>query len=190
MAKYTRAEEVRIRLIGKVRFTESEEDENRMHLRLLDRLINEAEGDVEHDLSPRYDIPFQTDDGCAFSRLPERPTLEVLRTLCELKAVIRVLETDFGSGSAVDADKYAEKIQKRYDKMVEKQLAKRKVGGEETTQFLYPPLKGLKLAPHNTESDDGYVGQVLVSGQGDGGFAAAQINDPSENYWNGTVDEI
>ncbi len=40
MGLYINREDVRVRLIGKVRFTEDEDEENKMSMRLLDRLIN------------------------------------------------------------------------------------------------------------------------------------------------------
>lgn len=184
-ALYITFEAVRVRLIGKVKFTEDEDDENKMHVDLALRLIEEAEGAVEQALSPRYLAPFQGDGEGAFSGLPDRPTSEILRTLCELQSVIRILETDFGSGTAVQGDKYRESIQKRYDKMVEDLLAKRKDGGVESQGWRYPPLPGLALNYQNTEADDGYMGTVIVAnGSESQGYARGQINDPSNSYWN------
>lgn len=180
MGLYISREDVRTRLIGKVRFTEDEDEENKMNLSLLDRLINEAEADVELDLSPRYLAPFQTDAGAPFKHLPQRPTREILRTLCELKAVIRVLETDFGSGTVVDASKYAESISTRYQKMLDKHMAKKKEG----LGWIYPPLPGLAFNYMNTESDDGYAGMVLSTSRGDGDFPAERMNNPSQSWWN------
>lgn len=181
MPRYISDNDVKVRLIGKVRFTESEAEENKMHVTLLKRLIDEAEGQVEYDLSPRYAAPFQTASGGAFKTLPDRPTKEILRTLCELMSVIRVLETDFGRGTAVDGDKYAENIQKRYDAILQKQI-ERKAEGE--LGFKYPPLPSLMLNAHNMESDDGFLGQVLSTSDGDGAFPGRRINDPSETFFN------
>jgi len=72
MPLYITLEDVRLRLIGKVRFTTNPLDENKMSETLANRLIDEAEGQVELDLSPRYAAPFQTVSGTAFSNLPER----------------------------------------------------------------------------------------------------------------------
>jgi hypothetical protein len=188
MALYISRDDVALRLKGKVRFTEDEEQEDRMPIALLDRLINEAEGDVEHDLSPRYSTPFVTDDGLAFKKLPARPTAEILRTLCELKACIRVLETDFGSGTVVDAEKYSASIAKRYEAMVGKLLEKKKHGGEDSG-WKYPPLPSLKLNYMNTEADDGYMGQVLVTSRGHGDYPAGRINDPGETFFNATYED-
>lgn len=186
--QYTDFEAVRLRLIGKVKFTADEEDENKMYIPLATRLIEEAEGQVEQDLSPRYMAPFQQDDGGAFSGVPARPTSEIIKTLCELQSVIRILETDFGSGTAVQGEKYRESVQKRYAKMVEDLIAKRKDGAVESQGYRYPPLPGLRLNYMNTEADDGYMGSVIVANGSDSqGYAHGQVNDPSRNFWNGWV---
>lgn len=187
MSLYIKFEDVRVRTLGKVRFTDDESDENRMHITLARRLINEAEGDVEQDLSPRYAAPFQTVDGCPFTNLPERPTKEFLKTMCELKSVMRILETDFGRGTVIEGDKYNESISKRYDAMLAKALGHR---DESYNNFKFPPLPGLRLNFHNTAADHGYSGQVLTTSEGDGHYPATRINDPSENFWNVTLDDI
>lgn len=190
MPLYTTFEAVRDRLRGKVRFTDQdrddEDDDNRMSRRLASRLINEAEGQVEYDLSPRYTAPFQTDAGQPFTLLPLRPTLEFLKTLCELQSCMRILETDFGSGTAMEGDKYTKALQKRYDQMKDQLLAKKKDGAMESQGWRFPPLPGLKLNYMNAAADDGFMGQVIVaSGTASMGYPKDQINDPSENFWNG-----
>lgn len=190
MGKYIRDTDVQVRLKGKVRFTEDDTDENKMSIALLRRLINEAEGEVEHELSPRYMAPFQTDAGKEFANLPERPTKELLRTLCEIKATIRVLETDFGSGTVVDAEKYIKRIEDRYDKQLNKILKKKGEKESEKQGWFYPPLPGLMLNYMNEEADDGFAGMVLTTSSGDGDFPRAQINNPSQNFWNGMIDEL
>lgn len=184
MPLYITEADVKIRLIGKVRFTDDPDEENKMQETLLTRLVDEAEGQVEMDLSPRYAAPFDTRDGLGFASLPDRPTKETIRTLCELKAVIRVLETDFGSGSAVNGDKYKKSQEDRYKAIVDKLL---KMRGEDKTGWALPPLPSLKLNDHNTEADDGYLGQVLVTSDGDGGFPAQRINNPSQSFFNARI---
>lgn len=190
MPSYVSFQDVAVRLVGKVRFTELPDDENKMSKTLAERLIDEAEGQVELDLSPRYLAPFQTDTGDAFALLPDRPTKNILRTLCELMSCIRILETDFGTGTIVDAEKYIEKLRARYDSIVKDLLSKRMDGGVEAQGFAKPPLPSLKLNYMNENADDGFMGSVLISGQGDGAFPRAQINDPSENFWNGQLDDL
>lgn len=185
MPLYTLIEEVKIRLSGKVRVSDEEED-GKMPVKLLRRLIDEAESEVEQDLSVRYEIPFQTVEAQAFSNLPIRPTKENIRILCELKSVVRVLETDFGRGTSVSGEDYREKVDERYTNLVEKLLERR---SDSYNIYAHPPLRGLRLAAHNEVADSGYPGRILSSSQGDGGFPRKQINDPSENWWNGDIDE-
>lgn len=182
MGLYIKESDVEIRLVGKVRFTDDLDDENKMPRALLKRLVAEAESEVELELSIRYTAPFVTDEGAAFASLPERPTKNVIRTLCEINAVMRVLDTDFGRGSVADGSKYYEAQEKKYKKMVETLMALRP---DTYNAFKYPPLPGLQLNYMNQESDDGFSGQVLISGDGQGGYAADQINDPSQNLFNG-----
>jgi hypothetical protein len=180
MPLYTDRNQVKVRLIGKVRFTDDLEDQNKMPELLLTRLIDEAEAQVEVDLAPRYKAPFQTKEGQAFSCLPTRPTKEFLRTMCELKSVIRVLETDFGRGTAIEGKKYKEDLENRYKTMKETILARRDEMGN---QWKNPPLPCLKLNDHNTEADDGFMGMVLSTSDNIGDYPSKQINSPGENYW-------
>ncbi len=189
MGLYVGFEDVRLRLIGKVRFTEDETDENKMPVALANKLIAEAEGQVEQDLSPRYAAPFQTEEGTAFKNLPERPTKLILKTLCELKAVIRILETDFGMGTAIDGEKYIKKVADRYKAIIQDNILAKVKNSEDQKQWAFPPLPGLKKNWFNTEADDGYAGMVLVTSRGDGAYPQTQINDPSETFWSGVLDE-
>lgn len=182
MGQYINDRDVELRLAGKVRFTDDPDaNEQRMPRELLRRLILEAEGHVEFDLSPRYGAPFQTDSGGPFKQLPARPTQEYLRTMCELQAVIRVLETDFGSGTVVDAEKYKQSQEARYNAMLEKLMRRREPDG---AGWVYPPLPGLRLNAHNELGDDGTLGRVFVTSEGDGDYPGARINDPSETFFN------
>lgn len=187
MGLYVTIEDVRVRLNGKIRFTEDLEDENRMSFALAERLIKEAEGKVESDLSIRYAAPFQTSEGNAFKHLPERPTKETIRTLCELMSVIRILETDFGSGTAINGDNYKKLIEERYDKMVEKLLGlKDHEAGYKG--FKQPPLPGLMLNYQNI-LEDGFSGAVHVTSNDNGDFPATRINDPATSFWTGDFEE-
>ena len=188
MAKlYIKSDDVKVRVVGKVRFTDDPNDESgKMPIKLLDRLIAEAEGQVESDLSQRYAAPFQTADGTAFANLPERPTKEIIRTLCELKAVMRVLETEFGAVGPIDGDKYYLNVKSRYKTVLESLL---EITPGTFRMWVKPPLPSLRLNAHNTEADDGYAGQIFNTSVGDGDYPRKQINDPSENFWNGDIDE-
>lgn len=181
MPLYCRLQQVKLRLIGKVLFTENDEDENAMSVSLALRLMNEAEGQVEQDLSPRYMAPFQTVNGGSFSQLPERPTQEIIRTLCELQSVIRILETNFGSGSVVNAEKYTRTINKRYQDIIDKRILPMVEDSYNTWKF--PPLPGLMLNYFNRAADDGYKGTLIQVSDGVGAYAAEQINQPGTSYW-------
>lgn len=190
MGLYISFEDVRVRVIGKVRFTEDTEDENKMSIVLANKLINEAESQVETDLSPRYAAPFQTEEGKPFKDLPERPTRLLIRTLCELKAVIRILETDFGSGTAIDADKYIKKIADRYKAIINDNVLAKTEQAKDQKQWMFPPLPGLRKNWFNTEADDGYSGMVLVTNSNSPhDFASKQINSPGETFWSGEIDD-
>lgn len=195
MGRYINSESVIVRLRGKVKVTSDPEAEpDRLPLLLLNRLINEAEGAVEQDLSTRYAAPFVTIDGQPFAALPERPTREILRTLCELLSVIRVLETDFGRGSGLDGMKYADSCQKRYDTMLygdEKSGRPGLISIRENSYntFRTPPLPGLQSNFQVSQVDTGFAGFFGRSDDhGVGGYPVDQINDPSQNFWNGHVD--
>lgn len=184
MGLYISFEDLKVRVEGKVRFTEDPEaDPDLMPVKLAKRLINEAEGQVELSLMQRYQIPFQTSLGEPFQSLPTRPTKELLRTLCELKAVSRVLETDFGQGTTVDAEKYKEKIDNRYKAIVKDLLERHKDDVTSYVNWVRPPLPGIMLAAHN-EQDDGFDGYLVNTTGSRENFAAGQINDPSVTIWN------
>lgn len=188
MGLYISNEDVKLRVRGKVRVKDNpEEDDGAMPTQLLSQLIAEAESDVEIDLSERYHAPFSTRSDGDFSLLPERPTKQYLRSLCILKSVIKVLETDFGSG-AIDADDYVKRLQSRYDKMLQKQM-KRRNDDEDHNQFLFPPLLELKLSYHNSEGDDGFRGMVINTSDYSP-YASDQINDPSQGFFNATIDDL
>jgi hypothetical protein len=194
MPLYTRFEQVRLRVVGKIRFAEDgqeETNENLMPIGLAKRLINEAEGQVEQDLSPRYQAPFQTHDGLPFGQLPLRPTQEVLATLCELQSVCRLLETDFGRGSTVNADKYIEKIQARYNSIIKDRILALKSDSYQNWRF--PPLPGLRFAPWNLCADDGFSGtpmHIAPCDAKDAAFPSARMNDPAQTYWNISFDDL
>ncbi len=188
MPLYTQFQAVRLRLVGKVSFSEDGDDDNKMSVALAKRLMNEAEGQVEQDLSPRYAAPFQTECGAPFSQLPIRPTQEIIATLCELQSVIRILETDFGRGSAVDGDKYSKKLRERYTDIVEKRILALKEDSYQNWKF--PPLPGLRLGDYNLKADDGYSGTLIHKTAGIGNYAAEQINDPGETFWNATWNDV
>lgn len=188
MGKYCSLEQVRLRLVGKVRFTDNEDEaEDKMYIGLANKLIAEAEAQVEQDMSQRYSAPFQTHECKPFENLPEI-TKQIIRTLSELMSVIRILETDFGSGTAIDGEKYIKRIESRYNKIISEKVMAKVDGASDQRQWLMPPLPGLKLSVWNKRSDDGYAGMVLVSSGMDTDYAGDQINDPAANFYNGVGD--
>lgn len=178
--KYVNLNQVMLRLEGKVRFTENVEDEGRMYIGLAEALIDEAEGQVELDLSVRYFAPFQPIAGGPFSDLPDRPTKQVLSSLCLAQAVMKILDTDFGMGGSVDSSKYYEKIEARYKAMMAQLIETRDGVG---SGWKYPPLPGLKLNYQNAAADDGFAGAVLVTGGSDtGSYPSEQVNNPGVSF--------
>lgn len=193
MGRYINQEAVIVRLRGKVKTTDDPEaNPDRLPLLLLNRLINESEGQVEQDLSTRYAAPLQATGGQPFAALPERPTKEILRTLCELLSVVRVLETDFGRGSGLDGARYADSCQKRYDIILygdERKPGLISLREESYNTFRTPPLPGLMSNYQVSQVDTGFSGYFGRSDDhhSSAGYAIDQINDPSENYWNGHI---
>ena len=193
MGRYINSDAVIVRLRGKVKVTSDPEAEpDRLPLLLLNRLINEAEGQVEQDLSTRYFAPFQTQGGQPFALLPERPTKEILRTLCELLSVIRVLETDFGRGSGLDGMKYADSCQKRYDVVIwgdERKPGLCSLRENTFNTFRSPPLPGLQSNYQVSQADNGFAGFVGKTGEHglSADYAIDQINSPAETFWNGHI---
>jgi len=177
---YITAAEVRERLLGKVRFTNDDADENAVGSGLLLSLIEESEAEVELRLSVRYDVPFISDTDTAFSTLPTHTQAQI-KSLCRLDAVRRILAMDFGRGTTVEGLKYAELQTKEYESRMERLIS---IRDGQFGHFKYPPLPSLKLAAHNSEADDGYSGQILVTSNNYGGDATQQINSPQETIWN------
>lgn len=188
MPLYIALADIEIRLIGKVKFTDDLTDENKMPRALALRLIDEAEGEIEYRLSQRYAIPFVSILDGTFASLPARPTSEQLRTLCELEAVRRILQTDFGKGSAASGDAYAKDVAEDIEKRIERLIGclDEKTRG----RYRFPPLPDLKLAAHNSMGDDGFAGQILVTGSGRGSYPAGEINNPAETFYNGEVENF
>lgn len=187
MGLYVSFEEVKTRLTGKVKFDESGEDPNTMSAQLAQMLLNQAEADVEMDLSPRYMAPFQTDSGGAFNLLPDRPTKQLIKTLVLCKVVSYIMDTDFGRGTAVDGENYTKLVDKQYKSIVGRII--KMIGDEDDRQWMYPPLPSLRLNYNNT-SDDGFQGQIYVTSEGEGAYAGDSVSDPSKTFWNAEPNDI
>lgn len=188
MARYVKFERVKVRLEGKVRFgAPGDNDPNKMTAILLADLINEAESQLELDLMIRYGVPFIDKDAGTFEGL-NVSTRTLLTTLGELLSCIRILEMDFGRGTATNSEKYTEKLQKRYDALVA-QLVEVKKDSYQT--WLRPPLEGLALA-YSNQGDTGFRARIhnttTISHGAD--YAYKQINSPGENIFNGVLDPL
>ena len=122
--QYTTAAEVKERVLGKVKFTDNSEDENAVSSGFLIQIIDEAESEVELRLSVRYDVPFQGDNEEAFTTLPTTTQVQI-KTLCRMEAVRRILNYDFGRGSAIESDGYYKGIHQDYETRLERLISLR-----------------------------------------------------------------
>ena len=137
-------------------------------------------------MSIRYAIPFRGVNDESFATLSTN-TQTVIKTLVRQDAVKRLLDYDFGRGSPNEGGKYAEQLQRVYDRQMDRLVA---VRDGQYNVFKYPPLVDLKLGAHNAEADEGFAGRIYVSSDGAGDYAAAQMPDPGETYWNGEILDI
>lgn len=188
MPAYVTLEQLKQRLLGKVRFTTDEANENQLQESLATTLIEEAEAEIEMRLSVRYEVPFVTEDDSAFSELPQTTRLQI-QAICLAEAIKRVLMTDFGRGSAAEGEKYFATVAKDSEARIERLIELRK---DQFNHFRYPPLPELKLSGGNSAADDGYAGRVLSTSDGYGSYPVTQINEPSETVFsrNPTVDDV
>jgi len=183
---YANVAEVKSLLIGKVRFGDDDTDPNKLGPKLFTQLINEAEMQVELHLSKRYQTPFVGISNEPFLKISNPSTRMIIATVAKLQSVMRILETDFGRGSAVAGDEYYKGVEKRYEKMLDTLIGER----EDSHGYKWPPLQGLQLNWANKQGDDGYPGAVLNSSRDMGPtYATGQINDPSQTFWNGGLDD-
>jgi hypothetical protein len=186
MGQYCSVKNVQERLQGKVKFNEpGGTDPNKMTLDLLNQLISEGESQLEIDLMDRYDLPFKRWDDAPFSQLFPS-TLFMIKNLAEMISVIRVLETDFGRGTSVNADKYTEKLQKRYDGVIDMLMEKQEETKNTSRQWKRRPLDGLKVA-YNNQGDNGFRGRAFNTSKrhDSADYAQHQQNHPDLNIWNG-----
>lgn len=185
MGQYISREDVELTVKGKIKFSNDPDDEDRMPYKLLDRLIDEAESDVELELSIRYLTPFVGQDGTPFAQLP-KTTKRMIQLLTRMRVVMLLMDTDFGAGSALDGDNFTKGYIIQYNSMRKKAIAKVDNGWG----WSFPPLPNLRLQHGNSEADDGYKGMIMHTTEHKGAFPSAQINDPSQNFWNAHIDRI
>ena len=186
MGQYITAAEVKERLLGKVRFATDDLDENAVSSGLLAQLIEESESEVELRLSVRYEAPFVGDNGEAFSTLPTHTQAQI-KMLARIESCRRILGMDFGRGTPTEGAKYRESLDRDWETRLERLVEYRE---GQFGHFKYPPLPSLRLAAHNSESDDGYAGRILVTSDNPGNYAGVQMASPGETIWNGTLRDV
>jgi hypothetical protein len=184
---YTTIDSVKVRLAGKVQFESPDGlQDGELPNALLLQLILDAETEVEQDLRSRYKIPFQSKRTHEWTGLPDH-SKRAIRQIVDSKAIMNVMDTDFGRGGHIDASKYLEGAEKKYTSMVTKLLGRDQEGeNDKIDRFRRsPPLDDVALAPSNAAADDGYRGMIINTDQmgiSAEGFAEQQINDPSQGW--------
>ncbi len=191
---YTTLDNVKVRLANKVQFQRdpSTVQEGELPDALLGQLIVDAETEVEQDMRSRYAIPFQSSRTGRYADLPDH-SQRALRVAVDLRAVIMILETDFGRGTHVNADGYVNSDQKHYDSYVNRLLGRDPEGkNDKHDRYRFsPPLEGVLLAASNKEADDGYKGRIIntdASRNDAVSYAERQLNNPARSYQNARRD--
>lgn len=184
---YTTVDSVKIRLAGKVQF-QSDDGllDGELPNALLCQLINDGETEVEQDLRTRYAIPFQSKTTKNYSGLPDH-TKRAIRVAVDMMAVMKVLETDFGRGSAVNGENYYKNLKTHYDEYMDRLLGRdRMAANAKIDRYKFsPPLADLLLAPTNSEADDGFRGMIINTDQSErdaSTYAEEQVNNPGHSY--------
>lgn len=189
---YTTLDSVKIRLVNKVQFQSDSKElqEGELPDELLCQLINDAETEVEQDLRTRYTIPLQSKRTKRFIDLPDH-SQRAIRKVVDLKAVMLVLETDFGRGTHITAEGYVDKNASNYTREIKRLLGMDMIGEKQHERFkLSPPLEDLLLAFTNKEADDGYRGRIIntdASEVSSESYATDQVNNPSQTFLNRRV---
>lgn len=188
---YTSFESVKLRLVNKVQFQADPKtiQDGELPDALLGQLIVDAETAVEQDLRGRYAIPFRSIRTGKFKDLPDHSNRAVRRAV-DLRAVMEVLNTDFGRGTAVDGENYSKNADKEYKSYICTLLGydPESRTDERHKRFRFsPPLDDMMLAPTNREADDGYKGRIIntdASRNDATSYAEDQINNPAASYVN------
>ena len=184
---YTSLDSVKIRLVNKVQFQSSEKDyeQGEMPNALVCQIIADAETEIEMELRGRYQIPFQSKRTGKFADLPDH-TQRAIRKVVDLKAVMMILETDFGRGTHITAEGYVDKNKEMYDEAMDLLLGRDRIGKNQHERYkMSPPLEDLLLAKHNRKADDGFRGRIIntdASTDTAENYAQDQINNPSQGY--------
>lgn len=184
---YTTVDSVKVRLMGKVQFESPDQlQQGELPNVLLCQLICDAETEVEQDLRTRYAIPFRSIKVGTFLGLPDH-SKRAIRIVVDFKAVLKILETDFGRGSHINAEDYEKDMKDRYEDQIMKLLGRDQIGDKsEVKRFkVSPPLEDMLLAISNRAADDGYRGMIIntdASQRDSSSYAAESVNNPSKSY--------
>jgi hypothetical protein len=184
---YTTIDSVKVRLSGKVQFQSGAELlDGELPNDLLCQLISDAETEVEQDLRSRYSVPFRSITKNTFDGLPDH-SKRAIRIVVDFKAVLKILETDFGRGTHVNAEGYEKDMKDRYEEQIMKLLGRDMIGDKsDVKRFkMSPPLEDMLLAANNRFADDGYRGTIINtdSSRSDSStYAADNVNNPSKSY--------
>lgn len=186
---YTTVDSVKVRLANKVQFQKSADilQDGEMPNALLLQQISDAESAIEIALRTRYAVPFRSKRTGQFDGLPGH-TQRQLRRLVDMKAVMLVLGTDFGSGTHISADPYYKNLLDEYKELKTEVLGRDEEGANSKIDRFRnsPPLDDLLLAATNLETaDNGFKGKIINTDASSGGaedYAREQINNPSQTY--------
>lgn len=184
---YTTLDSVKVRLTGKVQFeSASGLLDGELPNALLVQLIVDAETEVEQDLRSRYAIPFRSQRTNQWADLPDH-SKRAIRIVVDFKAVLKILETDFGRGTHINAEGYEKDMKDRYEEQVMKLLGRDLIGDKsEVKRFkVSPPLDDMLLAKNNRAADDGYRGMIIntdASTHDAASYASDSVNNPSKSY--------
>lgn len=185
---YTTVQSVKVRLANKVQFQRDPEEaqDGELPNDLLLQLILDSETEVEQDLRSRYEIPFQSKTKKTWLGLPDH-SRRAIRAAVDMKAVCNILDTDFGRGTAVNAEDYKKNLADHYSAYIDKLLGRDKeAASEKRDRFRFsPPLQDMLLAATNREADDGYKGMIINtdSSVNDAvSYAERSINNPANAY--------
>jgi hypothetical protein len=185
---YTTRDSVRVRLAGKVQFQRDPAApvDGELPDDLLRQLICDAETEVEADLRGRYAIPFRSKTRGTYEGLPDH-TQRAIRMAVDMRSVLTILATDFGRGTVISGEDYAEITKANYGSFIAKLLGRdQEAAGEKIDRFRRtPPLEDLLLSESNRMADDGYRGMIINTDQSEhdaASYAAGQVNNPARSY--------
>jgi len=176
---YLTYDEVKIRLLNKITFTDTDPFEG-LPTELGNDIVANAEAEVEEDLRVWYAIPFVTENDESWDKLP-RNTQLVLKNLLLYKAQIRLLQSSFVKQNPAREENYIEEWQAEYEKYFAKHFTT--LNGI----FLRKPLTGLKQEGNNVGNQR--LKGVTSSQRTNAGinFAINQVTDPSRSRIYGTA---